>query len=74
MAAKRLHRSLKHKMIGGICAGLAEYFDLDVSLVRLAFVGIMIVSALFPMFLFYVIAWIVIPVEARPAPTEGKGE
>jgi len=74
MAAKRLFRSVDHKMLGGVCAGLADYFDIDVSLVRLAFVGIAILSALFPMFIFYIIAWIVIPVEPRPSPAEDKKE
>jgi phage shock protein C len=74
MAAKRLFRSMDHKMLGGVCAGLADYFDIDVSLVRLAFVGIAILSALFPMFIFYIIAWIVIPVETRPSPAEDKKE
>jgi phage shock protein C len=48
-------------MLGGICAGLAEYFDLDVSLVRLIFVGLALMTALLPMTLFYLIAWLVIP-------------
>ena len=33
---KRLYRSRKDKMLAGICGGLAEYFDVDPSLVRLA--------------------------------------
>jgi len=74
MAAKRLFRSVDHKMLGGVCAGLADYFDIDVSLVRLAFVGIAILSALFPMFIFYIIAWLVIPVETRPSLAEDKKE
>ncbi|MCJ7564631.1 MAG: PspC domain-containing protein [Candidatus Aminicenantes bacterium] len=74
MAAKRLFRSVDHKMLGGVCAGLADYFDIDVSLVRLAFVGIAILSALFPMFIFYIIAWLVIPVDTRPSPAEDKKE
>jgi phage shock protein C len=61
MAAKKLTRSVRQKMIGGVCGGIAEYFDVDVSLVRLAFVGIGILSAIFPMAIFYIIAWIVIP-------------
>jgi phage shock protein C len=72
MAAKRLYRSLSQKMIGGVCGGLAEYFDIDVSLVRLAFVGIAIISAFIPMLVFYVIAWIVIPVEPACAPPAPK--
>ena len=72
MAAKRLYRSLSQKMIAGVCGGLADYFDIDVSLVRLAFVGIAIISAFIPMFVFYVIAWIVIPVEPKPASPQEK--
>jgi phage shock protein C len=67
MAAKKLFRSLRQKMFGGVCGGLADYFELDVSIVRLAFVGIGILSAVIPMAVFYIIAWIVIPAE-RPAP------
>ncbi len=63
--AKRLYRSKKWKMIGGVCGGLAEYFDLDVSLVRLIFVAICLISAILPMIIFYLIALIVIPVEEK---------
>ncbi len=59
--AKRLYRSVQQKMIGGVCAGLADYFDLDVSLVRLIFVGAALLTAILPMVLFYLIAWLVIP-------------
>jgi len=63
--AKKLYRSQKHKMIGGVCGGLAEYFDIDVSLVRLLFVALALITALFPMGIFYIIAWIVIPSETN---------
>ncbi len=49
------------KMIGGVCAGLAEYLDIDLSVMRLIFIGLWLLTALFPMVIFYVIAWIVIP-------------
>ncbi len=61
--AKKLHRSLSRKMLAGVCGGLAEYFELDVSLIRLIFVGLALVTALIPMVIFYLIAWIIIPVE-----------
>jgi len=61
--AKKLYRMQSRKMIGGVCAGIAQYFDLDVSLIRLLFVGIALITALFPMLLFYMIAWIIIPTE-----------
>jgi len=35
---KKLYRSNSDKMIGGVCAGIGEYFDLDATLVRLGFV------------------------------------
>lgn len=61
--SKKLYRLQSSKMIGGVCAGIAQYFDLDVSLIRLLFVGIALITALFPMLLFYIIAWIIIPTE-----------
>ena len=69
MAAKRLYRSANQKMLGGVAGGLAEYFDMDVSLVRLLFVALAVVTAFFPMVLFYLIAWIVVPMERPAAPT-----
>ncbi len=63
--AKRLYRSVQQKMLGGVCAGLADYFDLDISLVRLIFVGAALLTAILPMVLFYLIAWLVIPVQPK---------
>ena len=57
---KNLKRS-QNRMIGGVCAGIAEYFDLDVSLVRIGYVLLSIISAAFPGMLVYIIAWIIIP-------------
>jgi phage shock protein C len=66
--SKKLYRSVSQKMLGGVCAGLANYFDLDISLVRLIFVGIALVTALIPMTVFYFVAWIVIPIEVKSQP------
>ena len=57
---KKLLRS-RNRMIAGVCAGFAEYFDLDVSLVRLGYVILSVISAAFPGILVYIIAWIIIP-------------
>ncbi|MFV1948895.1 MAG: PspC domain-containing protein, partial [Anaerolineales bacterium] len=35
---KKLHRSVDDRMIAGVCAGIADYFDIDPTLVRLLFV------------------------------------
>lgn len=63
--AKKLYRSAKQKMLGGVCGGMADYFDLDVSLIRLIFVGLALLTAILPMVLFYLIAWLVIPSEQK---------
>jgi phage shock protein C len=60
---KRLARSQARKMLGGVCGGLGDYFEIDVTLIRLIFVAISLVTAIIPMVIFYLIAWIIIPVE-----------
>ncbi|MGD8534638.1 MAG: PspC domain-containing protein [Candidatus Aminicenantes bacterium] len=60
---KKLYRSQAQKMIGGVCAGLAEYFDLDVNIMRLLFIALTLLTAILPMLIFYIIAWLIVPVE-----------
>ena len=38
MEGKKLYRTNEGKMIGGVCAGIAEYFNIDPTVVRLAWV------------------------------------
>jgi len=64
--AKKLYRSSKQRMVAGICGGLAEYFDMDVNIMRLLFVAISLLSVLFPMVIFYIIAWIIVPEKETP--------
>lgn len=61
---KRLERSSTDKKIAGVCAGLANFFDLDVTLVRFMW----LIAVLFggTGLLAYLIAWIVIPLGPRP--------
>ena len=61
MGDKRLYKSSENSMLCGVCGGIAEYFDIDPTLVRLAWVllGFMGGSGL----LAYIIASIVIPVD-----------
>ncbi len=58
---KQLRRSRKNRMIGGVCGGIAEYFDMDPTLVRLIYVIFSVVSVAFPGILVYIIMWIVMP-------------
>lgn len=56
---KRLYRSRKDKMLAGICGGLAEYFAVDPSLVRLACVLLCLYAGT-GLFV-YILAAIIIP-------------
>ena len=56
---KKLYRSKKDKMIAGVCGGIAEYFDVDPTLIRLLTVLFVILGG--AGVAVYVIAWIVIP-------------
>lgn len=62
MMTKRLYRSRTTRMLAGVCGGLAEYFEIDVTLVRLIFIiatamssGLMIAA--------YIVLWLIEPEE-----------
>jgi phage shock protein PspC (stress-responsive transcriptional regulator) len=58
--SKRLYRSTTNKMLSGVCGGLADYFDLDPTLIRLiAIVALFASGGL--VILAYIVAWIIIP-------------
>ena len=59
--SKKLYRSSKNTMLGGVCAGIAEYFDIDPTLIRLGFVLLSLFTACFPGILVYIIALFIIP-------------
>jgi phage shock protein C len=62
-ARKRLVRPRAERKIAGVCAGLAEYFDLDVTLVRVLWLIVTFFSGIIPGIVGYVVAWIVMPEE-----------
>ncbi len=59
-APRRLYRSWSDKVFGGVCAGVAEYFNIDTTLVRII-AAILLFIPPFPAFLAYIIMWIVVP-------------
>ena len=56
-----LVRSSRHKIIAGVCGGLADWLGWDVTLVRVLYVLISIASVAFPGILVYLILWLVMP-------------
>lgn len=59
MVAKRLYRSGKERVLGGVCGGLGEYFNIDPTVVRLLWVLFALAGG--SGILFYLIAWFIIP-------------
>jgi phage shock protein C len=58
---RRLKRSNKECLIAGVCGGIAEYFNMDPTIVRIVYILVSILSAAFPGILVYIILWVVIP-------------
>lgn len=59
---EKLYRSVREKMLGGVCGGLADYFSVDVTLVRLIVLVATFAGGVG--FLAYLAAWVIIPVNS----------
>ena len=64
---KKLQRDMQHKVIGGVCAGLANYFDVDATLLRLLLAFMILFAG--TGFWLYIILWIVMPPSVYSQPT-----
>lgn len=58
---KRLYRSRSNRQIGGVCGGIAEFFDLDPTLIRLFFVFAFLLGG--HGLLVYLVLWLIVPEE-----------
>lgn len=67
-APRRLFRLSTDKKIGGVCAGFAEYLDVDVTLVRILTLAVICVTGFFPGLIAYLLAWIIMPVAPLYSP------
>ena len=74
LTGRRLTRSVSDRQIAGVCGGVAEYFEVDVSLIRVVWVVLSIVpGAIFFGIIAYLAAWLLVPEgEATwtPSPTQ----
>ena len=57
---KKLLRS-SNRILGGVCGGIAEYFDVDPTVIRVAYALLSFFSAAFPGILLYIILLVLIP-------------
>lgn len=69
---RRLTRSRSDRMLAGVCGGIAEYLNMDPTLVRVLVVVIALITAAFPVAIIYLILMMVIP-EAQPVPPPSVG-
>jgi len=69
---KKLTRSEKERMLGGVCGGLAEYFGFDPTLVRLVFVLPALAGG--AGILVYIVLWIIMPRRSQTEAREVVGE
>jgi phage shock protein C len=63
---KRLMRSSVDCKIAGVCGGIAEYMDVDPTVVRLVWVLITFFTGIVPGIVAYLVAWMVMPVTPLP--------
>jgi phage shock protein C len=68
---KKLMRSSTDKKLGGVCAGLAEYFDMDATLVRGLWLLVVLCGG--TGILLYVVLWIVLPLAPPPVYVAPQG-
>lgn len=70
MAHKKLYRSNTNRVFAGVCGGIAEYIDVDPTLIRVFYLALSIFSAAFPGLLLYILLMLVIP----PRPFGGRND
>jgi phage shock protein C len=64
---RTLSRSRRHRVIGGVCGGIAAWLGWSPFLVRVLYVVVSVCSAAFPGILVYLILWVLMPQEDRSA-------
>ncbi|MBQ6807586.1 MAG: PspC domain-containing protein [Firmicutes bacterium] len=60
-ASKKLYRSTQNRMLGGVCAGIAEFFGIDPTLIRLIYVVLSLFTVAFPGIILYIVCLLIIP-------------
>lgn len=70
----KLYRMEQDKKIAGICAGIADNYNIDVTLVRLIFIFATVLTGIWPGVITYLAAWYLLPVkeqlQSNPSPKE----
>lgn len=63
--SRPLHRSRRHRVLAGVCGGIADWLGWSPTGVRILYVVGSVVSAAFPGIIVYLILWLVMPLASR---------
>lgn len=66
---KKLYRSRSNKTLAGVIGGIAEYLEVDATILRVVYLAVSVFTAIVPAIIVYIGAYLLIP-EAPVAPTE----
>jgi phage shock protein C len=69
---KKLYRNTNEKMIGGVVAGIGQYFNIDATILRVGIVILTVITAVIPAILIYLLIWVIVP--EQPAPNVPYGQ
>jgi len=58
-ASRKLYRSTTNRQVAGVCGGLAEYFNLDPTLIRVLFIILAVLGG--SGVILYIAMWIIVP-------------
>ena len=65
---RRLRRVREGKWIGGVCTGVARYFNVDTPLIRIVWILVTIFPPFLPGIIGYIVCWAAMPEDPRPVP------
>ncbi len=74
MNNKKLYRAKNNKFVSGVCGGLAEYFGIDATIIRLVVAALTIFTAFFGGVILYIVAAVVIPYEDEVYPNGNRDD
>jgi phage shock protein C len=66
---RKLYRSQTNRMVAGVCGGLAEYFNVDATLIRILFVVLTVFGG--AGLVLYLAMWILVPDASKAPPSMG---
>ena len=74
MPMKKLERSRSDRKVAGVCGGVGNYLGLDVTLIRVLWAFVTLLSGIIPGVIAYLLAWIIVPEEVETRAVVAAGQ